>query len=179
MPRGGFGGAQPKLGGAPAGNDRAALLKSIQAGKALKKTVTNDRSAPVVGGKSASRGPPSAGGSPGSSAGSSPVKQGGSAPASRLPGIGGLFADGEARQDGRGLEGSGILAPLALVPPHAAVLEEIWDVDGSHVASVGGDDERGVVSFDDALAEDRRVLGDEGDAQGRHFARIITPQCFR
>ena len=33
--------------------DRGDLLKSIQQGKALKKAVTNDRSAPVIGGKSA------------------------------------------------------------------------------------------------------------------------------
>ena len=33
--------------------DRGDLLKSIQQGKALKKAVTNDRSAPLVGGKSA------------------------------------------------------------------------------------------------------------------------------
>ena len=32
------------------GADRGALLSSIQKGKALKKTVTNDRSAPLVGG---------------------------------------------------------------------------------------------------------------------------------
>ncbi|XP_044271883.1 WAS/WASL-interacting protein family member 2-like isoform X1 [Tribolium madens] len=49
-------------------DDRAALLKSIQKGTRLKKTVTNDRSAPVIGGKtnnnSNSSGPPSVGGTP-------------------------------------------------------------------------------------------------------------------
>ena len=42
-----FGGGK-KGGGAP---DRGALLNQIHGGAKLKKTVTNDRSAPVVGGK--------------------------------------------------------------------------------------------------------------------------------
>ncbi|KAJ8981672.1 hypothetical protein NQ317_017293 [Molorchus minor] len=36
-------------------NDRGALLKSIQQGKKLKKTVTNDKSAPIIPGKVSSR----------------------------------------------------------------------------------------------------------------------------
>ena len=45
------GGGKPtdkKAGGG--GAERGAFLSSIQQGKALKKTVTNDRSAPLVGG---------------------------------------------------------------------------------------------------------------------------------
>lgn len=42
MPKG------PPIGGG--GGNRNALLDSIQAGTKLKKTVTNDRSAPLVGG---------------------------------------------------------------------------------------------------------------------------------
>ena len=42
------------LGGGTPNDNRSALLKSIEQGKRLKKTVTNDRSAPVLGGKSRS-----------------------------------------------------------------------------------------------------------------------------
>ena len=81
------------------GTDRAALLKSIQQGKALKKTVTNDRSAPLVGGKAAGGPSPSSGSSsrrqPGGGGGGGGGAGGNNAP--RLPGIGGLFADGMPR----------------------------------------------------------------------------------
>ena len=92
-----------KLGGA--GADRGALLSSIQQGKALKKTVTNDRSAPLVGG-----GVKTANNTQGSSNqnGGPKFPPGGGAPrlgmnrtesndineTPRLPGIGGLFAGG-------------------------------------------------------------------------------------
>ena len=46
-PKGGFAPPKAKKGGG--GNDRGALLNSIQKGTKLKKTVTNDRSAPLVG----------------------------------------------------------------------------------------------------------------------------------
>lgn len=41
----------PKVGGGNPSKGRGALLDSIQAGKRLKKTVTNDRSAPVTDAK--------------------------------------------------------------------------------------------------------------------------------
>ena len=89
-------------------NDRGALLKSIQQGKALKKTVTNDRSAPIVGGgskpNSNSNNDMNANNnrSPGRSAPVTPAggdRNGGSSnngapPPTRLPGIGGLFDGG-------------------------------------------------------------------------------------
>lgn len=70
-------------------SDRNALLKSIQQGKALKKTVTNDRSAPAVVNPKTK--PPESG-----SNGSGPASIGNSTQP-RLPGIGGLFAEGIPR----------------------------------------------------------------------------------
>lgn len=61
----------------------------------LKKTVTNDRSAPIVGNNKRSNGS-----APAASLSSGPSSNGGfrngsaPAPTGRLPGIGGLFADG-------------------------------------------------------------------------------------
>ena len=81
-------------GGGGGATDRGALLKQIQQGKALKKAVTNDRSAPVIGGSKTSSSPATSpqGRSNGTIGGGS--GGGGGGPAPRLPGIGGLFADG-------------------------------------------------------------------------------------
>ena len=85
-------------GGAP---DRNALLSSIQQGKALKKTVTNDRSAPLVGGTKTSnntQGSSNLNGGPkfppGGSKPSTNRSENGNGETPRLPGIGGLFAGG-------------------------------------------------------------------------------------
>ena len=85
-------------GGAP---DRNALLNSIHKGKALKKTVTNDRSAPLVGGTKTSnntQGSSNLNGGPkfppGGSKPSTNRSENGNGETPRLPGIGGLFAGG-------------------------------------------------------------------------------------
>ena len=78
--------AAPAGGG---GGDRSALLKSIQKGTQLKKTVTNDRSAPITGTVKNSNNAAASAGSSQSSGGSG--SGGFSGP---LPGIGGLFAGG-------------------------------------------------------------------------------------
>ncbi|XP_022668763.1 WAS/WASL-interacting protein family member 1-like isoform X2 [Varroa jacobsoni] len=75
--------SMPSLGSAPVGvvPDRGALLSQIRSGTKLKKTVTNDRSAPIVG---------TSGGSSSGSGGVSGGVGGNTAPI----GLGGLFAGG-------------------------------------------------------------------------------------
>ena len=95
------GGRAPSNKGGGGATDRNDLLKSIQQGKALKKTVTNDRSGPIVEGKNNNNNNhrtagPGAGDSSRNGRGNqnSSDNNGGSAPAPRLPGIGGLFGEG-------------------------------------------------------------------------------------
>ena len=78
------------------------MLSSIQQGKALKKTVTNDRSAPLLGGVKTTnntQGPSSQNGGPKFPPGGSKLSTNrsvnGNGETRRLPGIGGLFAGGE------------------------------------------------------------------------------------
>ena len=82
--------AMPQLGGG-GGGDRSNLLKDIRGGKALKKVVTNDRSAPVTGAvRKTSPTEPNRfnGGGLATGSATSPAEP------PRLPGIGGLFAGG-------------------------------------------------------------------------------------
>ena len=81
-------------------SDRNALLSSIQQGKALKKTVTNDRSAPLVGGTKTSnntQGSSNLNGGPICPPGGRKPRtnrsEDGNGETPRLPGIGGLFGD--------------------------------------------------------------------------------------
>ncbi|CAG0918820.1 unnamed protein product [Notodromas monacha] len=85
MPGGGLRMPVPKSGG----DDRNALLSSIRSGAALKKTVTNDRSAPILTGIKADK--------PGSSSSLAPgpKRSVGAAPGpSGMPDLGSLFAGG-------------------------------------------------------------------------------------
>ena len=72
--------------------ERKDLLKDIQRGKNLRPTQTNDRSAPVVGGKSSNAGTAHPVGAAGQTTGG--VSGNGGAAVGPLPGIGGLFAGG-------------------------------------------------------------------------------------
>ena len=82
------------------GADRGALLNSIQKGARLKKTVTNDRSSPLVGNTSNAPAPgggrpgglPRPGGGGGGGGGGASQENSGDLP--RLQGIGGLFGEG-------------------------------------------------------------------------------------
>jgi len=71
--------------------ERKDLLKDIQRGKNLRPTQTNDRSAPVVGGKSSKAGASHSAAAAGQATAGG---NGGGAPSGPLPGIGGLFAGG-------------------------------------------------------------------------------------
>ena len=92
--------ALAKLGGG--GTNKGALLDSIHKGTKLKKTVTNDKSAPVLGGVKSSPGGGGGGGggsrggggggAGGGGGGGGGSQSNGSQPS--LPGIGGLFAGG-------------------------------------------------------------------------------------
>ena len=86
-----------------AGADRGAVLQSIQQGKTLKKTVTNDRSAPLVGGLKThnnTQGPPNLNGGQKNPAdgrersNNSQTETNNSNENPKLPAIGSLFADG-------------------------------------------------------------------------------------
>ena len=75
------------------GGERKDLLKQIQKGSKLKKTVTNDRSAPIVGGNK-NPGGGGGGGAPASrGVGQNTSHDPGPGPGP-LPGIGGLFSGG-------------------------------------------------------------------------------------
>ncbi|RIA84940.1 hypothetical protein C1645_831558 [Glomus cerebriforme] len=84
----------------PPSTGRNALLEDIQKGKKLKKSVTNDRSAPVIDGKKASVSSSSGGRARSSSASGGSNNVG--INATTAPGIGGLFAGGIPKLKSRG-----------------------------------------------------------------------------
>jgi len=88
-------GQPPKSVPTGGGSNRNDLLKSIQQGKALKKTVTNDRSSPLVSTSNSKADAVSSGSRTGGGTGSSSSI--GNSTQTRLPGIGGLFAEGIPR----------------------------------------------------------------------------------
>jgi WH2 motif len=78
------------------------LLKQIQAGKSLKKAVTHDRSAPVVGGSKGG------GGGAGGAGHSAPTITSAGAGTAGPPQIGGLFAGGIPKLKPAGSSGSSL-----------------------------------------------------------------------
>ncbi|XP_068216266.1 WAS/WASL-interacting protein family member 1-like isoform X2 [Palaemon carinicauda] len=103
-----------KVGGGGGANDINALLSDIRGGARLKKTVTNDRSAPVIDGKSK---PSTNGGSYGGGGGGG----GGGMMNGGVPQLGGLFAGGmpKLKPTGRGFSStnSSIGSSGPLLPP--------------------------------------------------------------
>lgn len=103
-PMGGLG--PPKPGSSRPAPDRSALLSEIRGGAALKKAVTNDRSAPIIDGSKKASPPPS----------------NGSGKLAAPPGLAGLFAGGMPRLRPTGNASSGTAQSSSAPPSSGAPL---------------------------------------------------------